>query len=212
MSRRIIYFFGVLTLVFSIFLYTKFVYAATRTWDGGGATNNWSECANWSSNTCPTTADTVTFSSTSTKDATIDAGFTTGVLVLNINAGYTGTITQARSFAVGGSMTVASGTFNAADQTFTNLTSVTISGGTFTASSGTTTLHLLFHTSGTFNHNNGTVIMASTVSNTALNLTTQPRHRAHSTLEQAEHDVVLIFLGGGRVVGICGHLEYGFRP
>ncbi|NBS42011.1 hypothetical protein EBS80_05145, partial [bacterium] len=83
-------------------------FAATRTWDGGGATNNWSECANWDGpDICPGTADVATFSATSTKNATIDAGFTTGVTTFNINAGYTGIITQARSFTVSGVTTFA---------------------------------------------------------------------------------------------------------
>src|SRR5687767_1896620 len=51
------------------------VLAATRTWDGGGADNNWSTCANWSTDTCPVAADNVIFDNTSDKNSTVDAGF-----------------------------------------------------------------------------------------------------------------------------------------
>jgi hypothetical protein len=66
--------------------------AAAYTWDGGGATNNWSECANWSSNLCPGATDVVTFNAVSTKSAIIDVS--TMIQSLNMNAGYTGVITQ----------------------------------------------------------------------------------------------------------------------
>jgi len=68
-------------------------WAVTRTWDGGGATNNWSEAANWSGDAVPTSVDTAQFDATSTKPATIDSSFT--IDTLNILTGYTGTITQA---------------------------------------------------------------------------------------------------------------------
>ena len=59
--------------------------AATRTWDGGGADNNWSTPANWSSDTLPIAGDTVTFNGTSTKNATIDVPVT--VAIFQVNAG-----------------------------------------------------------------------------------------------------------------------------
>src|SRR3990167_2482093 len=43
------------------FIQSHTAFAATRTWDGGGADTNWSTCANWSSDTCPTAADDVVF-------------------------------------------------------------------------------------------------------------------------------------------------------
>jgi hypothetical protein len=63
-----------------------------RTWDGGGVGNNWSTPANWSADTLPVAGDTVTFNATSTKNATIDVPV--NVAVFQMNAGYTGTITQ----------------------------------------------------------------------------------------------------------------------
>jgi len=49
------------TLVASLLLHR--VYAATTTWDGGGADNNWTTAANWSDDTAPVTGDTLVFDS-----------------------------------------------------------------------------------------------------------------------------------------------------
>lgn len=86
----------------------KLSLAATRTWDGGGTDgtcgggagdgNKWSCAANWSSDTAPIAGDVATFDGTSTKDATIDTAFS--ILTLNMNAGYTGTITQAADLTI----------------------------------------------------------------------------------------------------------------
>src|SRR3989344_4194713 len=75
---------------------------AVVTWDGGGTDgtcgggagdgNKWSCTLNWSSDIVPTSADTVTFNATSTKDATVDADFGGVITSLSINSGYTGTI------------------------------------------------------------------------------------------------------------------------
>lgn len=74
-------------------------YACSRVWDGGGATNNWSESANWSS--APQAGDRLIFNGTSTKNSTVDAS-STGILdQLVINPGYTGTITLQRSLSTG---------------------------------------------------------------------------------------------------------------
>lgn len=82
-----------------ILLSPKSTFAATRTWDGGGTTNNWSEDANWSDDTEPIAGDVATFNGTSTKDATIDGAVS--ILTLNINSGYTGTITQSADLTIG---------------------------------------------------------------------------------------------------------------
>jgi len=63
--------------------------AATVTWDGGGADTNWSTCANWSSDTCPTSTDDVVFSGSGT--STLSVG--TSIRSLDMN-GYTGTLTH----------------------------------------------------------------------------------------------------------------------
>jgi len=90
-------------------------HAASLTWDGGGADNNWSTCANWTTDTCPIAGDTVTFNATSTKNSTIDAGAPASVATLTIAAGYTGTITLARTFATTTTFSQATGSFTASN-------------------------------------------------------------------------------------------------
>jgi hypothetical protein len=112
--------------------------AATYTWDGGGGDENWSTCANWSSDTCPLTTDSVIFSASSTKNADIDADLT--IVGITINSGYTGLISPLASQTI-----LVNGVF-------------TQGAGTFTASAATTTIRGGFtYTAGTFNHNSGTV-------------------------------------------------------
>ncbi len=123
--------------------------ATTYTWDGGGADNNWSTCANWSSDTCPLASDSVIFSASSTKNATIDTDIT--VSAFSINSGYTGTVAPS------------------AAQLITITGAFTQNAGTFTASSATTTATSTFtYTGGTFNHNNGIMYFKP---NTSVTLT-----------------------------------------
>ncbi len=151
---------------------------ATITWDGGGATNNWSDQDNWSSDTVPGFGDSVVFDGTSTKDSFIDLDLT--ILSLSINSGYNGTIssgtanltvrsasTQDDGAFSGGSgnitfeqtFTQSGGTFAGNNSTLQFGNVFTLSGGTFTASSGNTNFNTTFNVSGTgaFEHNNGTV-------------------------------------------------------
>lgn len=131
-----------LIAVFGYFYYITYVAAATRTWDGGGATDNWSDCDNWSDNTCPTSADTALFDGTSTSDSIVDSSFSGTVQYIDINSGYTGTITQARDLTLTGganSYDQADGTWSQGTTTFTIQSgSFVLSGGTFTTSSSTT--------------------------------------------------------------------------
>ncbi len=76
----------------------KVVSAANITWDGGGVTNNWSDCLNWSGNVCPSASDSATFNGSSTKPAIIDANVS--IQSLNMNTGYTGVITQAADLSL----------------------------------------------------------------------------------------------------------------
>lgn len=132
--------------------------ATSYTWDGGGGDNNWSTCANWSGDTCPTSSDSIVFNGTSTKNATIDGSFTGTVASITISSGYSGTITMARSFTVSGAYSQGAGSFTAANQTL-SVGSFSLSSGVFTASSGTMSdSGDLTITGGTFNHNSGTVL------------------------------------------------------
>jgi hypothetical protein len=141
--------------------------AAVITWDGGGATNNWNDCDNWSGSTCPGTGDVATFDGTSTKNATINANIS--VQGIDINTGYSGIITQ----GAGNTVTVGSGGYDQAAGTFTGGDSaITINGafalsaGTFTSTSGNLTIDsnqasstVFSITGGTFNHNSGTITL-----------------------------------------------------
>jgi hypothetical protein len=126
---------------------------ATKTWDGGGTTGNWSEAANWSDDAVPTAGDPVViFDGTSTKSATIDANVT--VASLQINSGYTGTISQgASNVTIGGAFSQSDGTYDSGTgilsfgvshghaQSAGNFVcgtgTVTFDGGTFTQAGGT---------------------------------------------------------------------------
>ncbi len=136
--------------------------AASITWDGGGATNNWSEDANWVGNVEPGSSDVATFGGTSTKAAIIDASI--NVQGIDINAGYAGgAITQ----AAGQTVSIGSGGFDISAASFTgsdsgiscsSTCSFTISGGTFTSTTGNLSLGNTFTvSSGTFNESTGTV-------------------------------------------------------
>ena len=65
-----------------------------NTWTGLGATNNWSEIANWTCSHLPTANENVIFDATGTKNASIDISSAT-VQSLTITSGYTGVITAA---------------------------------------------------------------------------------------------------------------------
>ena len=134
------------------------VVLATKTWDGGGATDNWSEAANWSGDTVPLSADTVVFDATSVKNVTIDVNIT--VAAWQIAVGYTGTISQGTStVTVNSTFTQSGGTFSGGNNLLDFNQPFTQNGGTFTASSGITSFAgSLNLTGGTFNHNGGTVV------------------------------------------------------
>lgn len=95
-SLFLILFIQFVSLTGSVFgllqLYLSPVSASTWGWDGGGVTNNWSECANWTSDTCPTGTDTAQFSGASSKLSVIDAGFASTTINISSISGYTGTI------------------------------------------------------------------------------------------------------------------------
>lgn len=134
--------------------------AATRIWDGGGATNNFSDAANWSDNLAPTNADDVVFNATSTKNAAVDAAIT--VNSFSISGGYSGTITQNFVLTVTNSFTQSAGIFQgtAANANFGVLLLNT--GATFNAPSGTlsvtsqTAYEVFNFNGGTFSANGGT--------------------------------------------------------
>jgi (2Fe-2S) ferredoxin len=50
-----------LTLFFTLFVFSFHVYSAVKTWDGGGADNNWSTAANWVGDVAPVPGDDLVF-------------------------------------------------------------------------------------------------------------------------------------------------------
>lgn len=136
---------------------------AARTWDGGGADENWNTPGNWSSNLVPGSSDSATFNGTSTKNCTINISITVNSLSLDTN--YTGTVTQASTNTI---TTDNTGGFNMNDGTFAGGSGdISIEGsGDFTMTSGvfTNTSGVMWTdtggftvSGGTYNHNNGTV-------------------------------------------------------
>ncbi len=91
---------------------------AIITWDGGGSTNDWSEAANWTTGV-PGATDDVVFDATSTKASTVNAGFAGTVQSVDVNSGYIGTTTQARSLTVDGDFTLDDGTWSPGSNTLT---------------------------------------------------------------------------------------------
>lgn len=138
------------------------VFAATITWDGGGGDNNWSTCANWSSDTCPGSSDVATFNATSVKDATIDASFAGSLQGFSIASGYTGVIAQARDLTIGSAgFSQADGTFQQATYgfLFTTTSAFTFSGGILNSGVGSTTvLGNVTFSGGTYNASSTRVI------------------------------------------------------
>lgn len=118
--------------------------AQTSTWDGGGTTNNWSEAANWLSNTVPADGDDILFDATSTKSCVIDQPIVT--LNFSINAGYSGSIVGgANDIVIVGNFLQAAGSFSAA------------TGTTYFQNEINGTVNTITKTGGTFAHNGGVV-------------------------------------------------------
>ena len=133
--------------------------AATRTWTGLGATNNWNDVGNWSGGVVPGAADVATFDATSSKNAVMNVAVNVGGV--SIAAAYGGTISQAAGIAatVGATgWTQAGGTFTGGTAAFTVNGPFAISGGTYAATTATLSVSGAFtDTGGAFNAGTGTV-------------------------------------------------------
>jgi len=82
-----------------------------KTWNGNGATNNWSDQFNWVGGLTPESTDIAVFNSTSSKDAVIDSYFQGAVHNISIEAQYVGEILQSRDLTVEGSFSQSGGRF-----------------------------------------------------------------------------------------------------
>lgn len=135
----------------------------TRTWDGGGSTDNWSEAANWDSDSiAPRSIDRVRFDDTSDKRSAVDADTT--VARLTIASGYDGKVTSAVvSLTVIGDFSQADGSFEGAgsnDKVLNIGGAFTLTGGAFTAPTGLMRVGGGFHhTGGTFDPYGGRVVL-----------------------------------------------------
>jgi hypothetical protein len=150
--------------------------AAVITWDDGGGDSNWSTCDNWVGDSCPGSGDVATFDATSDTAATIDSGFAGEVLGVDLNIGYTSTITQAAgtTLLIGNTdLNIAAGTVTmASDGVFNINDDFIMTAGTFNAG-GTVYVRddWTDTSSATFNHSNGTVVFDSN-SDSLININT----------------------------------------
>ncbi len=139
------------------------------TWNGGGTTNNWSEGANWTGGVVPGQGDVAIFDATSTKNATIDVEDTGAI---EIDSGYTGTITQAAGKNIhlhsssacaglgGYCQNSGTSTFTLTAGSFTVDGNYSQGGGTFNGGSNAITIHSNFNQSGgSFNGGSGDIQM-----------------------------------------------------
>jgi hypothetical protein len=131
-------------------------------WTGRGATNHWSDAANWSGGVTPAPQTDVIFDDTSGKAATLDADVT--IASMNLHASYAGSISQGSSdLTVGDDWSHAAGTFGGGAGALTLGDTFRLTAGTFTAPSGAMNVagfwcDLFTPCRGAFNHNNGTVV------------------------------------------------------
>jgi hypothetical protein len=133
--------------------------ADPRTWNSNGTSSNWSNPENWMPVGIPQPTDTVLFNATSTNPATIDIDV--NVRDIQIDATFTGTITQQASITLINTFTQAGGTFLGGGQDIDVNGGFSMTGGTFQSTSGTLFVSGGFFqnadSTGFFNPNNGTV-------------------------------------------------------
>jgi protocatechuate 3,4-dioxygenase beta subunit len=147
----------------AVLYFSRQAAAANITWNGLGGDNNWSSGANWVGGAAPGSGDVAIFDGTSSKNATIDVSIIVGGI--QIDSGYSGTITQASGISIsingvascgagfcqnGGTVTLTIGSF-AANSNYIQ------SGGVFNAGSEGSTIENFTQSGGSFNGGNGTI-------------------------------------------------------
>jgi len=176
--------FTIFTLFFvSVLGFSDTLSADTRYWVSSSS-SNWNNTSNWSTSSgggggasVPTSSDYAYFNSGGNGNCAVDA--TVGVAGFNMD-GYGGTLNNAsNNFTCGGNFYLYSGTFTAGSGLMTINNQLWMYGGTFNGGSGNLDLNHYFNfsggtftapsgtfyaakywahsSSGTFNHNNGTV-------------------------------------------------------
>jgi hypothetical protein len=154
-----------LSLVFVLFCVVTTAYSADRYWIAG-STASWNSTANWSTASggaggasVPVTADNVFFDGNGVGNCTVPSG-TISINNLTVAAGYTGTISLgATALTVSQPVTLSGGNFLGGTSNILFYRGFTVSGTNFTSTSARlmSQLSTIAITSGTFNHNNGTV-------------------------------------------------------
>jgi hypothetical protein len=119
---------------------------ATKTWDGGGSTANWSECANWDADACPAnTGDAIVFNGTSNdnSDWNVASGVTSVASITASSMSGSLTITKTPVSMTGNFSHTSTG-----NVIFAGSASLTVSGnftlttsGSFTANTSTLTMN-----------------------------------------------------------------------
>lgn len=140
--------------------------AADRYWIAT-TTANWNSTTNWSTTSggaggasVPGSADKAIFDGSGTGNCTIDA--TVSITTLDVQSGYTGTISQgSNTITVSGNGTFSGGTFSGGSVDMSVNGIYTLSGTAFTSTSGRFIVRHLSFTSGSFSHNNGKVTFGS---------------------------------------------------
>ncbi len=131
---------------------------ATRTWTGLGVTANWSDPVNWAGGV-PGAADVAVFGPGAVKSVVVNASIS--VAGITVDAGYTGTLTQAagRTITVGATgLSQTDGVVVGGDSAITINGPLTLAGGTFTSTSATLSVGGSFtQTNGAFIPNGGIV-------------------------------------------------------
>ncbi|QDT04437.1 Pentaxin family protein [Rubripirellula lacrimiformis] len=132
----------------------------TFVWDGGGVTNAWTDADNWDHDLVPGADDIVVFNATSIKDSTFDAAFAGSISEIHVDAGYTGTITQARALQSTGDVFIADGSFDTAGFDIEFDSAMNLSGGTLTIDGSTVRSSGDFEqTGGSFSTSGSTLIV-----------------------------------------------------
>lgn len=101
----------------------------TMVWDGGGATNDWSDPLNWDLDLTPDANDTVIFNTTSLSDSEVDVAFAGSAGSVVVTSGYTGQISQQIDLTVDSDVSLANGTWSTATNTLDVNGDLTVSGG-----------------------------------------------------------------------------------
>jgi hypothetical protein len=136
---------------------------AQYTWDGGGTDNNWNNPDNWNPNGVPQNSwDDVIFDGTSTKNCNINVAVS--VRSINVNTGYSGTITQVNgnslTFAGPAASSFNDGSFIGGNSTIFFGSDLSITGGAdFLSTSAELRIqgHFDYSSTSVYQHNNGTV-------------------------------------------------------